>query len=371
MIPFIILLVSVFLICSSSAQPQLEFHLAPSLELAQIVYVSDFDFYRQGATQFLFQLTLANNQNAVTGYLKFEIFRNDQLIAETQSNNFSLEAEEAFTVSNIELNAGYVTPSGQPLRFDESNTMNPSDEFEEEVLSSGKLPRGTYRFVVSFRFNNDQNQSSAPPVALYINNPSFIRPVTPGTQAGNQYLETLYTQFPTFQFETDLDLNNPFFFDQPPFHVQIFKKLDQHASVDEVLTTQPHYDEWISDVIFPYPPAAAQPLDPGVYVWRIQLELVTSSGKELIESPVYAFRVEDPSTLGRFNDEGLKAEVLQILENLLGNRGRQLSEQLGDYNLTAIRVNGETITKKRLYEIIDGYQGEERLINDIILKGTQ
>jgi hypothetical protein len=372
MMTLVILLVSVFLICSSSAQPQIEFQLAPSLELAQIVYVSDFDFYRQGATKFLFQLTITNNQNPVTGYLRFEIFRDDDPIAETRSNVFSLLANEFFTVTNIELNAGYRTPIGnQPIRFDETNTTNPSSEFEDEVLTSGKLPRGTYRFVVSFHFNNDQDQLSAPPVSIYVNNPSYIRPITPGTIAGDPYLEILYTQFPTFQFETDLDLNNPFFFDQPPFHVQIFKQLDQHASVDEVLTTQPHYDAYISDVVFPYPPAAAQPLDPGVYFWRIQLEFLTTNGQEVIESPVYAFRVEDPSTLGEINDEGMKSEVMRILEDLLGNQGKQISEQLNDYDLTDIRVNGESITTKRLYEIIDSYQGEERVINDIILKGTQ
>ena len=370
-IPLTLLLVSFLLISSSTAQPTLEFMLAPSLELAQIVYVSDFDFYQQGATQFLFQLTV-NNRNPVTGYLKFEIFRNEDLLAETQSNIFSLLQNESFTASNIELNAGFLTPEGQePIRFDKSNTTNPPGEFEDEVLSGGRLPRGTYQFVVTFRFNNDQDQTSAPPVAIFINNPSFIRPIMPGTRAGDQYLEILYTQFPIFQFETDLDLMNPLFLEQPPFHVQIFKKLDQHVSVDEVLTTQPHYDEWISNVVFPYPAAAAQTLDPGVYYWRVQLEMITSNGKEIIESPVYAFRVEDPSRLGEIDDEGLKAEVMRILEDLLGNRGRQLGEQLSDYNLIAIRVNGETITKKRLYEIIEGYQGEERLISDIMLKGTQ
>ena len=47
------------------------------------------------------------------------------------------------------------------------------------------------------------------------------------------------------------------------------------------------------------------------------------------------------------------------------------AEQLSDYKLTAIRVNGETIDKKRLYEIIDSYQDSQRIIDDILLKGTQ
>ena len=153
--PLTIVLVSFLLLFGSAqAQPTLTFELAPSLVFAQIVYVSDFDFYQQGATQYLFQLTV-QNQNPVTGYLQFEIFRNADVLATTQSNVFSLLQNESFTVSNIELNAGYVTPIGQePIRFDKSNTTNPSTDFEDEVLSSGKLPSGTYEFVIRFKFNH-------------------------------------------------------------------------------------------------------------------------------------------------------------------------------------------------------------------------
>ena len=370
-IPLLILLVSFFsLIGKSNAQPRLELLLAPSLELAQIVYVSDFDFYQQGANQFLFQITVDNSEmGQVEGYLQFEIFQNAESLSETQSNVFTLMAGENFTVSNIELNAGYSTPIGQEnVRFEKSNTTTPSQEFEDEVFAGGKLPKGNYSFIVKYVFNNGSEETPPASASIFINNPTFIRPITPGTRASDGYLEILYTQFPTFQFETDFD---PTFSTSEPFHVQIFKKLDQHGSIDEVLTTQPHYDELMFTTVFPYPVAAVQPLDPGVYVWRIQLRMLTSSGTEVLESPVYTFRVEDPSSLGELDDEGVKSEVMRILIDLLGNRGEEIAKSLSDYNLIAIRVNGETITKKKLYEIIDGYEGEERLISDIILKGTQ
>ena len=155
--PIILIMVSFLLLFGSSyAQPMLNFELAPSLELAQVVYISDFDFYQQGATQFLFQLTV-QNQNPVTGYLQFDIFRNADVLASTQSNVFSLVQNESFTVSNIELNAGYTTPIGnEPIRFEKSNTTNPSADFEDEVLTSGRLPSGNYEFVIKYIFNNEQ-----------------------------------------------------------------------------------------------------------------------------------------------------------------------------------------------------------------------
>ncbi len=367
-IPLTILLVSFFLIGSSNAQPTLLFELAPSLELAQIVYVSDFDFYQQGATQYLFLLTV-NNRNPVTGYLNFEILHNGERLAETRSNVFSLMQNESFPVTNMQLNAGFETPDGKELiRFDKSNTTNPSQEFEDEVFTGGKLPKGNYSFIVKYVFTIGSYDPPETSASIFINNPTFIRPITPGTRAGDGYLEILYTQFPTFQFETDFD---PTFSISEPFHVQIFKKLDQHGSIDEVLTTQPHYDGLMFTTVFPYPPAAVQPLAPGVSVWRVQLRMFTSSGTEVLESPVYTFRVEDPSSLGEFDDEGVKGEVMRILIDLLGNRGEEIAKSLSDYNLIAIRVNGQTITKKKLYEIIDGYEGEERLISDILLKGNQ
>jgi len=355
------------LISTTYAQPRLELQLAPALSFAQIVYVSDFDFYQQGANQFLFQLTVDNSAGSQTsGILRFEIRRNDDLIAETETRLFTLSAGESFAVSNIELNAGYTTQSGDLIRFDKSKTTNPDPAFEDEVLSSGKLPKGNYQFLVKYLYGTDE--TTAPPQSIYINNPTFIRPVTPGTPRSSNYLEILYTQFPTFQFETDFD---PTFAVEAPFHVQIFKKLEQHGSFDEVLTSTPHYDEWMYETLFPYQVAGVQPLDPGVYVWRVQLRVVTSSGTETLESPLYTFRIEDPSKLGQFDDQGVKDEIMQLLIDLLGERGREIARALSDYNLTAIRLNGETITKTQLYNVLDSYEGQLREISDIVLKGTQ
>jgi hypothetical protein len=349
--------------------PQLDLQLAPNLELAQIVYVSDFDLLQQGALQYLFQLIVDNStQPDFVGILRFEITLNNDLIAATQTQPFTLSANEVINVSNIDLSQGVIVQSGEEVKFDKGETQSPTSQFEDEVLQSGKLPRGNYKFVVGFLYNSGADESNAPPQILNINNPTFIRPVTPGTTTGSQFMEILYTQFPTFQFETDFD---PTFTSREPFRVQIFKKLEQHSSVDEALTSTPHYDEFLFETVFPYPAAAALPLDPGVYVWRVQLEMITSSGTEVMESPVFAFRIEDPNNLGQFANEGLQADLLQILVDLFGEKGKEIARSLSDYNLLAIRLNGEKITREQFYKIIEGYEGQKRKISDIILMGSQ
>ncbi len=348
--------------------PQLDLQLAPSLELAQVVYVSDFDLLRQGATQFLFRLTVDNSSSpSVNGRLRFEILRNDDILAAAETQDFTLPADQTFSASNIEMSNGYIIPgTTTEIRFNQTETTLPPGDFENEVFESGKLPKGNYRFIVKFRYNNGSNESTAS-APLYIYNPTYIQPITPGNQAGNRYIEILYTQFPTFQFESDFDPIDT----SMPFHVQIFKKLDQHGSIDEALTSTPHYDEWIHQTVFPYPAAAALPLDPGVYLWRVQLELLTTSGTEIVESPVFAFRVEDPSKMGELSDEGIQEDILQILIDSIGDRGRTIAQSLKDFTLKEIRVNGEVFTKKQFYEILDSYEGQTRSIKDIILMGTQ
>ncbi len=160
---------------------------------------------------------------------------------------------------------------------------------------------------------------------------------------------------------------------EPPFHVQIFKKLDQHHSVDEILTSTPHYDEWMYETVFAYPPGGVVPLDPGVYAWRIQLRYLTTSGSETIDSPVYAFRVEDPTNMSMYGDESLKEDIMRFFLDLSEDKdkGREVAEMLSDYNLVAIRLNGQEITKQRFYKILDEYDVEFRTLTELMLTPTQ
>jgi hypothetical protein len=161
---------------TSNAQPTINLELAPSLELAQVVYVSDFDLLQQGALQYLFQITVDNTGNASSeGILRFEIYRGSDEIASTQTLPFNLINDEVFTATNIELSIGFTTPVGrETIRFDEGQTTNPSQEFEDEVLQGGKLPRGNYNFIVRYTFNNGADETESDPLTLFINNPTYL-----------------------------------------------------------------------------------------------------------------------------------------------------------------------------------------------------
>ncbi len=143
-LPFFIFIFLFATLCTlsfgQSTGPQLDLQLAPTLELAQVVYTSDFDFYQQGATTFLFQITLIGGNSPVDGLLVVEILQGDMILARAQTTSFRLLAGEPISASNIELSNGIITQSGDEIRLDEGQTSAPTDNFENEVLSGGKLP---------------------------------------------------------------------------------------------------------------------------------------------------------------------------------------------------------------------------------------
>jgi hypothetical protein len=353
--------------------PVFSLQLAPGLEFAQVVYVSDFDFYQQGATIFLFQATLDNTgKNAAQGYLVIEILRGSEVISRAQTNVFTISANEVISASNIQISNGVMTQSGDQINLDQTQTYAPGTEFENEVYSSGKLPKGEYQLVGRFRFNNDTQETIAPLLYLHVQNPSYIRPIMPGYNAGSGSVDIVYTQFPTFQFETDFDPNDVTV-TEPPFLVSIYKKLDQHYSIDEVLTSTPQYEELTYQTVFPYQAFGVQPLEPGEYVWRVQLRYLTTSGTEVLESPVFVFQVEDPSKIGMFENEGVKEDLMQFLvqNNEDKDEAREIAQMLSDYKLISIKLNGKEISKEKFYEILDQYGSELKKISDLILTPTQ
>ena len=365
----VFLLSSLGILYAQGNGPVLDVQLSPTLEFAQVVYTSDFDFYQQGATIYLFQAMLDNTgKPAVQGVLVFEIYRGPEIIARTTTTTFTLSANEVINVSNIQISNGVITQSGEELRLNESETFVPPDEFENEILSSGKLPRGDYQFISRFQFSG--GESVAPLLSLNIQNPSYVRPIVPGYPAGSGSYDVVYSPFPTMQFESDFD---PQVAVEPPFHVTVYKKLDQHNSIDEILTSTPYLDEYMYETVFPYPAYGVQPLEPGVYAWRIQLRYVTTSGYETLDSPVFLFRVEDPSLMGVFDNDELKDDILGFLNDTVEDRGqvRQITGALSDYKLISIKLNGQPISKQEFYELLGTYDFDTNKLSELNLTPTQ
>ncbi len=367
---------------SAHGQVTIDLILSPTLQNAKVVYISSFDFLQQGAAEFLFQVAI-NAEQDIFGRMVFTVDRNGEILAEATTNDFMLPFG-TYSMNNIQLSNGYTFPNNERVQFDNQNIQPPDEDFEQEVNQGGKLPAGRYQINVEF-FRVQNNLPDPSPIGIgtdeiEVVSSAYVIPVTPGREGALTNPDIIYNEFPVFQFNTDLI--NPLNLGEP-FEVEVYKVLsDQHTSVDDVLSSTPHLRIITGRTLFQYPKAANdeqgfsieeyQPLDFGTYVWRVILNLQTTSGIERIYSPIFAFKLVDPSTVSEdLVNQATATEVLNILRYLIGERADEFINILSNYMLKEIRVDGSPIDIAGLYDRISQYTGKVIKVEYVELLGTQ
>jgi hypothetical protein len=349
---------------------QVQIILSPALHNAQVVYLSNFDFMQLQSAEFLFQVTVENlsGGNLQDSRLRFLVTRGSEELVNALTNSFILPPGlTSFT--NIELSNGIVLTSGSEVKFTETNVTYPNDDFQNEVLAGGRLPAGKYIFSVVWEQGGEVAVPSNVEIIDIINTP-FVLPVAPGNDDYTNP-EIIYTQFPVFQFNTNI--TDPLALLENPFLIQVFQKEEYHTSADEVLTSTPYLEEHVGYTLFQYPQGGgAQPLEPGTYVWRVMLHLQTTKGIEEISSPLYVFRYVDPTGASEdVQKQIMTADILRMLRYLLGERADDIAKALNNYNIEDMRLNGEQIDVTDLTNKINSYQGKVTQINDLELLSSQ
>lgn len=371
---FIVLSIFSLLVISSNAFAQInvQFLLSPTLQNAKIVYISNFDLLQQGTGQFLFQVTVENQSGEEQlGRLLFEIIKDGEPIISAITSNFRLPSQPPIiSFNNMQLNTGIMLPNGDEIKFDEQTVQTPTDDFMQETLQGGKLPGGQYFFHTVFIKTITNEEFPAPPLSIEVISSPYVFPVTPGTSDLTSP-EIIYSPFPVFQFNTNL--SDPLALLEEPFLVQVYRKLDFHTSADEVLTTTPHLEYRTGSTMFQYPQGQGeQPLEPGSYLWRVQMVLPTTSGTEIIQSPIFAFKFMDPTNASEDMVARASAEeVLRLLRYLIGQQADVYAEMLNAYSLTTIRINGEVIELSDLYGRIARFEGKVFRLSDLELLSSQ
>ena len=364
-----------------SQQVDIDLIISPTLQNARVVYVSSFDLLQQGSTDFLFQLTI-RSQTDESGRLVFRLFLGEEPLAEATTNDFMLPAG-IHNINNIQLSNGYRFPqNGEFIKFEDSKIQSPEDsDFETEINQSGKLPAGTYHISVEFFSVNQQAPIGIGQQQLEVVSSAYVIPVAPGSAGGLSNPSIIYTEFPVFQFNSDL---LPFG-ELDPFNVLVYKVLpDQHQTIDDVESTGALIDGNTSWTLFQYPQNSAddqggrlminefQPLTPGTYLWRVILNLQTTSGTEYIQSPVFGFKLVDASTVNEnLVRKAAATQVFNILRFLIGERANELENNLSDFSLSGIMIDGKLIELEELYDKINQYADKVITIENIELLSSQ
>jgi hypothetical protein len=361
---FIIVSLTVNLI----AQPTLDIQITdPNPE---VIYVSDLDILKLASANEFFEIAISNYEDQAYNncILTLSFYKDDKLLAKIVSKRFIIPAQIGRrSANNVELmqDKFYLSDLPNPdhlIEVSESELITDEiDNLERDLLSSMKLPVGHY---VLEGFLSGDNVDSQSDDYFDIINPSFIELIAPGGEAGSGFKEEVYTEYPLFQWNGTGN----------QYQVVVFEKKFALQSLDNVLNMNPN---WQSDRLEKYNAQYPQVGDDGnfviplefgkTYYWMVRMFVNTSAGEEIIDSEIWEFRLVDPTTLGDEQGAIARNQLIDFLRDLIGDKADELANQLGDYKVKSINVNGQDISLDDLYQLINQYRLKDVEVVDLVL----
>lgn len=225
-----------------------------------------------------------------------------------------------FTIETKELYDIYGDTVRVSIDIDEDRTLDIS-KFEDMfsvIVQTGRLPDGIYRF----RLTIDPVGGTGDVVEEVINvtTPTTLQLTSPGGPFDQIEQNNIYTVYPVFQWESEMFTQG--WVENCPdcgFFIRVAEfRCEDHATIEEAIEDvtnlpldqtlgwqlvgdeAPPDGQWQpgevsgNQLTFMYPTTGAVDLRPGgIYVWQIQKRLSTTEGIERINSPIYAFYVEE------------------------------------------------------------------------------
>lgn len=242
------------------------------------------------------------------------------------------------------------------------------DDLMSIITQTGRLPDGTYRFrlsVTPIALEGDDRPWSGDELdkTIISARPISLELISPGDPTEDVEIMTTY---PFFQWQSD-----PCAICSYQIRVAEFIPGD-HSSHDDAIEDQTvlpldqalGFHEVGNQTSFQYPQTGAIDLEPGhIYVWQVQKLIPTTAGEEVVNSPVWTFRI-------KADQEGLQGgPILQFLETAMGAEAfNQAFDAGGDLegfqSNQVVRLNGDPLDPSRLIEINNALQqGTISIIN--------
>ncbi|MFC1547721.1 hypothetical protein ACFL5M_04265 [Candidatus Neomarinimicrobiota bacterium] len=360
-------------------------------------YVSSVDV-SSGATDVrLFEYELAVSPS--TAYpvqvdIEFEMLINSLPLGLTYSQPF-LDVKATIDslwgpvrIANTELSMGvdHLTYSGGPRAGEDVNFTvsdvetifdNPEynlDNLQSSVMQTGRLPDGTYRFVLRVMptaipgYNQgpwsgdelDETIVSAHPISMEL--------ISPGGPLEDTTNTAIMTTYPFFQWQSD-----------PcaicSYQIRVAEYIPgEHSSMEDAIEDQTvlpleqalGWHEVGSQTSLQYPQTGAIDLEAGhTYVWQVQKLIPTTEGDEAVNSFIWAFLIIDP-TQAQPAAAGEGGVVVQgpILQFLQAAMGADVFDQAfsggGDLEgfqpSQVVRLNGDPLDPSRLNDLNNALQ---------------
>ena len=288
-------------------------------------------------------------------------------LIEMESNAFEMKADIVIDNRNFSTNSTSlldegVPPNLIPILVRTTESINPSefDGLISALMTTGKLADGEYQFeikVSSGKSKFDLSLSDQDIKTTIVESPSGIILESPGGIIADTSFNIVYTKYPVFNWNKGYCLNCETYIRVAEFKVGFHSSVEEAINDERTLPfNQSKYWLKLQDISsFQYPMSGARPLSYGkIYVWQVKTNVPTTNGMEEQPSPIYAFKLSNPSNIGI---PKIESNVLSQLRTALGdNRYNAIFGQDGQLEgysqVSTISLNDATIDESTLKKIL-------------------
>jgi len=244
-----------------------------------------------------------------------------RLLADVRVDNRDLTVE---TSQIFDMASNPVDLDGK-IHVMEQLDMAEFESMKSAILSTGRLPNGTYSFYVMVKSGSSESGvfevTDEVSESIVITTPTSLALIAPGGALEDTSMNLVYSPYPIFQWETEPCPNCESHIRLAEFDPTTHNS-PQEAIEDVTILPLDQTEGWESigaSTMFQYPVMAPE-LQPGyVYVWQVKKDLPTTIGTESYLSPIYAFIMVD-ATSPRQPGEDMLHPVLQHLLDILGDQ---------------------------------------------------
>jgi hypothetical protein len=283
----------------------------------------------------LFQAKFTNSAvQTKKAAIKFGIVRKTsssaELLAEGFSNSFDLYPGSTPWVNNIT-----ILSKGSPYSLKSLDLTGAADDLLSQTMYTGRLPSGSYQFVIQIVNPDDDTEVWAQDVQEnYFGNPGGnLVIMSPGQNSTYPDIMEIYTDQPTFQWQSNSLLFEILLFEeqsgdggdaQSVIDNEVYAEFridDSNISVDDLnsggfvnvaqLGTTPVV--YLFQLTYP---SGARRLQSGLnYYWKVNA--LDGNGGTITESEIWRFKYVDPSQQDASKIEN--QQILSLLRVLLGD----------------------------------------------------
>ena len=276
--------------------------------------------------------------------------------------------------SNLDINFDTRSIPGADFESKESNLASYSDleAIQSVVLSSGKVPNGTYIFNVTLRCSEDESiiyDSITKTIEAY--EPVYLDLLSPGGSLQDTTSTSIFNTLPLFTWSGDYCSQCEYGIRVSEYNPNLHSSLTDAIEDTSVLPSNQNLSFYPlqTNGSFAYPSQDAFDLIPNnLYVWQIQRSYETTLGTQENKSEIFVFKVSSFESLidNSINEDPHK----EILQALLGYRYDELFNdggQLNNYKVqnNSIILNDQVIPISNLYDILEKLNSGEAQIIEI------